>query len=140
MFNGQIRIVLDTNVVFEGLTKKNGACGKIIDAWLNGEFVVFVSNALAYEYVAVLSRKLAPERWKQAKVALRTLLDLAQFTIIHYSWRPASPDPGDDFVIDCAMNANALLVTANVRDFRRAQNQLGLLVTTPEQFVKYLGR
>ena len=29
-----IRTVIDTNVVFEGLTKKGGASGLIIDAWL----------------------------------------------------------------------------------------------------------
>ena len=33
------RIVVDTNVVFEGLTKQSGASGLIIDAWLVGLMV-----------------------------------------------------------------------------------------------------
>jgi putative PIN family toxin of toxin-antitoxin system len=132
------RVVLDTNVIFEGLTKKNGACGLIIDAWLSGLFQACVSTALAYEYKDVLSRKFAPTRWQGAQTALRTLLDEAEFVAIRYTWRPASPDPGDDFVIDCAMNANALLVTSNVKDFRKAQSELGLNVMTPVEFVMKL--
>jgi len=42
-----LRIVVDTNVVFEGLTKQGGASGFIVDAWLAGLMVVCVSNALA---------------------------------------------------------------------------------------------
>ena len=122
---------MDTNVLFEGLSKKKGACGLLVDAWLAGLIQVCVSNALAYEYKDVLSRKFGPNRWKEAQIALRTLLEVAEFASIHYTWRPASPDPGDDMVIDCAMNANAYLVTSNVKDFRRAQLELGLKVMTP---------
>jgi len=31
-----MRAVIDTNVVFEGLTKQGGVCGLIIDAWRAG--------------------------------------------------------------------------------------------------------
>ena len=132
------RVVLDTNVIFEGLTKKRGTCGLLVDAWLAGLIQVCVSDALAYEYKDVLSRKLTPVKWHKAQTALKTLLLKASFISVHYTWRPASPDPGDDSVIDCAMNANALLVTANVKDFRRAQAELGLVVMTPLEFVMML--
>lgn len=45
-----LRVVVDTNVVFEGLTKRGSAAGVILDAWLAGELEVYVSNTLAYEY------------------------------------------------------------------------------------------
>jgi predicted nucleic acid-binding protein len=51
-----LRVVVDTNVVLEGLTKQGGASGLIVDAWLAGVMAVSVSNALAYEYEDVLSR------------------------------------------------------------------------------------
>ena len=132
------RIVLDTNVIFEGLTKKKGACGLIVDAWLAGIFQAYASNALAYEYRDVLARKFTAERWQKAQTALRTLLEKAVFVSINYTWRPASPDPADDLVIDCAMNANAFLVTVNVKDFCKAQSELGLNVMTPVEFVMKL--
>ncbi len=54
-----VRVVVDTNILFEGLTKQGGASGLIIDAWLAGLMIVCVSNAIAYEYDDVLSRKLS---------------------------------------------------------------------------------
>ncbi|WP_072016218.1 putative toxin-antitoxin system toxin component, PIN family [Leptolyngbya sp. KIOST-1] len=133
-----LRIVVDTNVVFEGLTKQGGASGLIIDAWLAGLMVTCVSNALAYEYSDVLSRKLLEERWSRLKPVLGRLLSIAQYTNIYFSWRPTSPDRGDDLVIDCAMNAGAIVVTSNIRDFQSARQSLGLRVLTPVQFVGVL--
>jgi predicted nucleic acid-binding protein len=129
------RVVMDTNVVFEGLTKRGGAADLITDAWLAGLLRVYVSNALAYEYVDVLSRKLSRARWQRLRPVLGTLLSKAQFVVTYFSWRPVSPDPGDDHVIDCAMNAGATVVTWNVRDFETARKALGLQVITPVEAV-----
>ena len=136
--SASLRIVVDTNVVFEGLTKQGGASGLIVDAWLAGLMVVCVSNALAYEYTDVLSRKLSAERWSQLEPVLAQLLSIAQYTNIYYSWRPTSPDAGDDLVIDCAMNASAIVVTSNIRDFQSAKSSLGLRVLSPIQLVAIL--
>jgi len=133
-----LRIVVDTNVVFEGLTKQGGASGLIIDAWLAGLTVVCVSNALAYEYQDVLSRKLSEARWSKLQPVLGQILSIAHYTNIYFSWRPTSPDAGDDLVIDCAMNAGAIVVTSNIRDFQSAKESLGLRVLTPVQFVSVL--
>jgi putative PIN family toxin of toxin-antitoxin system len=133
-----LRVVIDTNVIFEGLTKQGGASGLIIDAWLAGLIVVCVSNTLAYEYDDVLSRKLASERWILLKPLLEELLTIAEYTSIYFSWRPTSPDPGDDLAIDCAMNTGALVVTSNIKDFRSARESLGLRVMTPIEFVSVL--
>jgi len=133
-----LRVVIDTNVVFEGLTKKGSAAGLIVDAWLAGLVRVYVSNALAYEYADVLSRKLSEARWQRLKPVVGTLLSRAQFVTIYYSWRPVSPDPGDDHLVDCALNAGAIVVTSNVRDFRTAEESLGLRVMTPVEAVIHL--
>jgi len=93
-----MRVVVDTNVVFEGLTKQGSAAGLVVDAWLVGLLRVCVSNSLAYEYAGVLSRKLSEARWQRLKPVLGTLLARTQFVVVYYSWRPISPDPGDDHV------------------------------------------
>ncbi|MBA3922617.1 MAG: PIN domain-containing protein [Nostocaceae cyanobacterium] len=130
-----IRVVIDTNVVFEGLTKQGGAAGLVIEAWLAGLLEVCISNALAYEYEDVLARKLSEARWQKLQLVLGTLISHARFTVIYYSWRPTSPDPGDDLVIHCAMNASAIVITSNIRDFQRARESLGLQVMTPAELV-----
>ncbi|MCB0077899.1 MAG: PIN domain-containing protein [Anaerolineales bacterium] len=132
--------MLDTNVVFEGLTKQAGLAGTIINAWFAGLLQVCVSDALAYEYADVMARKLSPHRLETARITLATLLSMAEEIVIYYRWRPSSPDPSDEFVIDCVLNANAILVTSNIKDFRLAQTTLGLRVMTPFQFLSFLAQ
>ncbi len=129
-----LRAIIDTNVVFEGLTQQGGAPGMIIDAWAAGLFRACVSNALSYEYEDVLSRKLSDIRWRRIKPALGALLDKSEFITVYFTWRPASPDPGDDHLIDCALNSGGMIVTSNIRDFREAEKSLGLTVMTPVGF------
>jgi predicted nucleic acid-binding protein len=133
-----LQAVIDTNVLFEGLTTQGSAPGLIMEAWLRGLFMACVSNALAYEYVEVLSQKLSTRRWNRLQPVVGTLLGQARFVPVYFSWRPMSPDPSDDHVIDCAMNAGVPVVTSNVRDFRLAAQTLGLMVMTPVDFVTWL--
>ena len=133
-----LRAIIDTNVVFEGLTKQGGASGLIIDAWTAGLFEACVSTALSYEYEEVLSRKLSNIRWQKMKPVLGTLLESAAFAIIRYTWRPSSPDPGDKHLIDAAMNSGAIVVTSNIRDFKEAERSLGLAIMNPVEFIVYL--
>lgn len=135
-----MKVVIDTNVVFEGLTAQRGDCAVIVEAWLADLFRPCVSTALAYEYADVLARKLSQVRWLVLKATLGRMLAQAEFVPIYFSWRPNSPDPGDDLVIDCAMNAGAPVVTTNLRDFRLAQQCLGLPVLSPAEFVVILDR
>jgi predicted nucleic acid-binding protein len=131
-----LKVVLDTDIVFEGLTRRGGAAGMLVDAWLAGQICVYVSNAMAYEYVDVLSRKLSKMRWERVKPVLAVLLTRAHFVVLYYRWRPISPDPGDDHVIDCAMNAGATVVTANLRHFRAAEDSLGLRVIDATEAIR----
>jgi len=133
--SGVPRVVIDTNVLFEGLTQQGGAAGLVIDAWLANLITVCVSNAVAYEYVDVLSRKLSEKRWQEIHRVLGTLLTNVRFVTVYYSWRPSSPDKGDEHIIDCAMNAGAAVITGNTRHFQKAQLFLGLEVMTPVELV-----
>ncbi|WP_224410560.1 hypothetical protein [Oscillatoria salina] len=75
-----------------------------------------MSDAIAYEYADVLSRKLSRERWEKLQPVLGTLLALANFTTIYYSWRPSSP-------------------ITYLRDFQKAKETLNLQVMTPQELV-----
>jgi hypothetical protein len=66
------------------------------------------------------------------------LLDKAEFVTIWYTWRPASPDTGDDHLIDCVLNSGGIIITSNIRDFREAEESLGLTVMMPEGFVTFM--
>jgi predicted nucleic acid-binding protein len=133
-----LRVVLDTDIVFEGLTRRDGAAGLLVEAWLADLMHVCVSNAIAYEYIDALARKLSGVRWERVKPVLSVLLTKAHFVTVYYRWRPSSPDPADEHVIDCAMNAGVAAVTKNLRHFRAAQESLGLHVLSPVQAVDRL--
>ncbi len=128
-----LRAVIDTNVLFEGLSTK-GDCGDIIDAWAARSFTPCVSTALAYEYEDVLGRKFAPTRRSQVLAALKALLGRVEWVPIYTRVRPLSPDPDDDFVIECAYNSRAVIVTSNLKDLQVAESHLGIPVKTPAQF------
>lgn len=132
-----LRAVVDTNVLFEGLTKK-GACAQVVDAWVAKQFVPCVSTALALEYEEVLTNKLGDRKRPHALGALQALLVRAEFTLITFTVRPASPDPDDDFVVDCAFNASAPVVTRNLKDFRGLSESIGVTALSPEEFVSRL--
>lgn len=129
-----LRAVIDTNVVFEGLTHL-GPSAKVLDAWAERRFLPCVSTALALEYQAVLQSKLAPHRRETSSMALQALLARCEYVPIYFSYRPASPDPGDDLIVDCVVNSGSLLVTSNTRDFLGASRQLGFLVLRPDSFL-----
>ncbi|MCP4685276.1 MAG: PIN domain-containing protein [bacterium] len=137
-FVSKYSAIIDTNVVFEGLTRRGGVPGLIIDAWIAGLFKAYISNALSYEYEDVLSRKLSDNRWRRIKPVLGALIKKSEFVTIYYSWRPASPDPGDEHLIDCAINTGAPIVTSNIRDFQPAKELLGLAVMMPAEFATHI--
>jgi predicted nucleic acid-binding protein len=133
-----MRAFIDTNVLFEGLTQQGSVCGLVVEAWRFGLIEPHVSNALAYEYEDVLARKLSARRWAQIQPVLYRLLRQAAFVKIYYTWRPSSPDPGDEHLIDCAMNTDAVIVTANRKDVAQAEKALGLRVMSPLELITAL--
>lgn len=132
-----IRAVVDTNVLFEGLTNL-GPCAEVVDAWVARRFQPCVSTALALEYQDVLARKLGPARGEAVLMSLQALLKRCEYVPIHYSYRPASQDPGDDFIVDCVLNSRSVLVTSNSRDFVAASRYLGFRLLSPAEFVTAL--
>ena len=128
------RAVIDTNVLLEGITRK-GTPGRVIDAWAARRFVPCVSTALALEYEEVLLRKFTEAKHELVLAALQALLSRAEYVPILSRVRPLSPDPDDDFVIECAFNASASVVTRNLRDFRVAETALGMVILNPDAFL-----
>jgi hypothetical protein len=90
---------------------------------------------LALEYEEVLTGQGAIALRNRKARALQALLTRAEFIPIAITYRPQSPDPGDDLVIDCVMNGRAGLVTSNLRHFRKAALKLGFPLWTPQGFV-----
>lgn len=131
------RAVIDTNVLFEGLSGR-GACGAIVEAWVARRFVPCVSTALALEYQEILTNRFGEARRPTVLKALQALLDRVEWIAIVHRIRPFSPDPDDDFLVECAFAADAMIVTRNLRDLKLAEEALRIPVLTPEDFASRL--
>ena len=137
------RTVLDTDVIVAAVRSARGASRVLVTAALERRYPVMASVPLMLEYEAVLTR---PEHLAAAQIStsdVEVLLDAIALVIepirISYLWRPMLPDPGDDLVLETAVNGRAdVVVTFNRRDFEPAAGRFRLEVVTPAGAVRRL--
>lgn len=133
-----VRYVLDTSVVAAGLRSRHGASNALLRMAHQAKFKLLASPPLFLEYEDVLLR---PEQRlahglsvEQVNEFLTELAALIEPVDIHFLWRPQVSDPGDEMVLEAAINGRAdALVTYNVRHFAPAGLRFQLSVLTPQQ-------
>lgn len=105
---------------------------------------MLLSVALALEYEATCHRAehLLAAGLSDAEVAtfIDGLIDLAEPAAPHFRWRPQLHDPGDEMVLELAVNGQAAaIVTFNLRDFAGAAEQFGVEVLKPAEALERIG-
>jgi putative PIN family toxin of toxin-antitoxin system len=136
-----MRVVLDTSVVAAGFRSKRGASNTLLQLVAQKKLRMLASPTLVLEYEDVLMR---PEQrlahgFTEAQVArsLAALATLIEPVDIHFRWRPQTADPGDEMVLEAALNGRAdALVTFSLRDFAMAASRFGLAVATPGEILE----
>jgi putative PIN family toxin of toxin-antitoxin system len=108
------RVVLDPGVIVSGLLHPDGPPGRLLDAWVDGEFDLVVSPHLIEELAEVLSRPKLASRLDGAAVSdvLRLLPEAATMA----SDGPPAPvcrDPDDDYLVALALATGSLLVSGD---------------------------
>ncbi len=135
-----MRIVFDTNVLVAAACSKRGAAHALLLRLPDARFQPVISVALFAEYRDLLLR---PENLRQRTPAqadgfLDFLLASSHLQEVFFLWRPALPDPDDDFVLELAVAAGCrYIVTHNLRDFRGTENW-GITAVTPGGFLKLI--
>lgn len=111
-----MRAVLDTNVLVSALLSRDGTPARILRAWIDGAFELIVSDHL----LAELGRALAyPKlrRWVEPSEAIELIELLRRGARVHDD--PGEPprirsrDPGDDYLIALAEDAQAVIVSGD---------------------------
>ena len=133
-----MRIALDTNVLVAALRSDLGASRQLLVAALEREYELLLSVPLVIEYEAVLTR---PGHLKATGISAEdvgTLLDAlvaaSEPIQLSFHWRPISRDPGDDMVVETAVNGRAdLLVTFDLRHFSKVVLPFGVVAASPGQ-------
>jgi len=133
---GDVKVVLDTDVVVAGMRSPGGASAEILRKARQGRVTLLVSVPLAVEYEAVCSeiehRLAAGLSEREVEIFLDAVVAMAEPVKTHFLWRPQLRDPGDEMVLEAAVNGQAdLLVTFNVRDFGTVPSRFGIEVMIP---------
>jgi len=135
--------VLDTSVIITALRSPTGAAAEVVRLVLRGEFTILMDYKLACEYreVALRSEQLRASGKSPAEtVAILDALEaVAEPVLVAFQYRPLSPDPNDDMVLDVAINGKAdVIVTNNTKHFRAAAKHFDLDVFTPAELFREL--
>jgi putative PIN family toxin of toxin-antitoxin system len=133
---GDVKVVLETDVVVAGMRSPGGASAEILRKARQGRVTLLVSVPLAVEYDAVCSetehRLAAGLSEREVEIFLDAVVAMAEPVKTHFLWRPQLRDPGDEMVLEAAVNGQAdLLVTFNVRDFGTMPSRFGIEVMIP---------
>jgi predicted nucleic acid-binding protein len=117
-----------------------GASAAILRAARNGRVTLLVSVPLGMEYEAVCSelehRLAAGLSEREVEIFLDAVLAMAEPVKTHFLWRPQLRDPGDEMVLEAAVNGRAnALVTFNVRDFGIVPARFGIELMVPSEAI-----
>lgn len=135
-----MRLVLDTNALVAALRSPSGASAEILRLARRGRLQLLASVALAMEYEAVCLRTqhlmAAGLQPADVELFLHAVVDLLEPVEIWFLWRPQLRDPGDELVLEAAVNGRAAaIVTFNHRDFTPARERFGIELLTPRDFL-----
>lgn len=131
-----MRLVLDTDAIVAALRSPAGASAALLRAARSGRVTLLASVPLALEYEAVCLR---PEHGvaaglgaEQVRLFVDGVLAMVEPVDIWFLWRPQLRDPGDELVLEAAVNGRAeAIVGFNGRDFGAAPARFGVACLTP---------
>ena len=134
-------IVIDTSVFVSALRSKRGASFKLLKLIGKDKFELNISVPLIFELEAVAKRpgKVPGLTDQDIDDVIDYICRVSHHRMIHFLWRPLLRDPGDDLVLELAVEAECdYIVTYNIRDFDKAE-QFDISIVTPRQILGIIG-
>lgn len=139
------RVVLDTNIVVAALRSRSGASNAILRLVANRRLIALATPPLFLEYEDVLHRPeqrlshgLAPEEIDDFLAGFAALIEPVE---VHFLWRPQLRDPGDEMVLEAAINGRAdALITFDLTDLRPIAGRFRIPAFAPVEFLKKVRR
>ena len=130
------RVVIDTNVMVSAYL--GGRLETIIVAWIEGKFVLTVSNQIVNEYINVLSRP----KFEIARAELddfaALILSKAEFVVPGERIRVVEADPSDNKFLEAAVTGQADYIISGDKHLRDLKEFRGIAILTPSAFLEQL--
>jgi predicted nucleic acid-binding protein len=135
--------VLDTDVVVAAMRSPTGGSAELLRRIRLGCATMLMSVALALEYESqcmMAEHRLASGLSAvEVNIFLDRLLAMAEPVQLFFRWRPQLHDPGDELVLEAAVNGRAsAIVTFNEKDLREARASFDIEVLRPGEVLRRL--
>lgn len=133
--------MLDTDVVVAAMRSPRGASAAILRAARSGRIILAASVPLALEYEAVCRQsehlRASGLADREADIFLSAVIAMVEPVKTHFLWRPQLRDPGDEMVLEAAVNGAAdALVTFNRRDFGDTAARFAIELLLPREAIE----
>lgn len=131
-----MNIVLDTNVLVEGLLSPFGTCGEIVRMVSSGELILSFDARILSEYDEVLSRP----KFKFAKEKVDALLDYIVYrgqAIAPSPLNNSLPDSKDEPFLEVAIAGKAVCLVTGNKDHFSIELCRGIKVFSPKKFLTF---
>ena len=143
MITVRMRLVLDTDAIVAAMRSPGGGSAELLRLARCRLVTLTATVPLAIEYEAVCSRAehLSAAGFGAAEVGvfLDALLGMIEPAEVWFLWRPQLRDPGDELVLEAAVNSGAeAIVGFNRRDFEPAVKRFGIMFLTPGEALRRL--
>ena len=136
-----MKLVLDTDVVVGAMRSPRGASAAILRAARSGRIILAASVPLALEYEAVCRQsehlRASGLADREADIFVSAVIAMVEPVKTHFLWRPQLRDPGDEMVLEAAVNGAAdALVTFNRRDFGDTAARFAIELLLPREAIE----
>jgi putative PIN family toxin of toxin-antitoxin system len=139
-----MRIVLDTNVIYQALRSRSGASYAILQLVRNGQLEIAISVPVFLEYSEVLTRATSLRDLNLTDQEVESFLRFISYIVkpfdISFLMRPNLSDESDNMFVDLALSSNSrFLVTSNINDFTRGNELIfdDFQVSPPGDFISH---
>ena len=138
------RATFDTNIFVRAVIRKENLANHLISLWLEGRFILVLSQAIVAEIRGVLLRPALMRELQYTRTeAMRLINLLPQANIIEItSSFELCRDPKDDIFIDCAISGRVQFLVSTDNDLvddpelSKALYEFGVEVIEPPNFLE----
>ncbi|MDE0012244.1 MAG: putative toxin-antitoxin system toxin component, PIN family [Candidatus Poribacteria bacterium] len=138
------RATFDTNIFVRSLVQKENLANHLISLWLEGRFVLVLSQAIVDEIRGVLLRPALMRELQYTRAeAMRLINLLPQASIVEVtSSTELCRDPTDDKFVDCAISGRVQFLVSTDNDLiddaglKQALFEFGVTILDPPNFLE----
>jgi uncharacterized protein len=125
-----MKIVIDTNVIIDGIKDDYSYEKQILDAVINGEIEAFANHQTLSENKLIMNRLVTDENYKQEISLLLTQINLVknrhQINVVR--------DPEDNKILESAVEAGAEFLVTRDNDLLSLEKFQNIAIVTPAEF------